>query len=207
MKVHKGAGSRGRRGFSLLEIMVATTIFSVVGYALSAAMNMAKNSHAVVVRAVSDNGSLRDGLTAVSDDMQTAGEESIEVVQLEGGNSSVDFMHPIDVAGELSWGVYDRKFGETEEEHNHDGWRVRYTVDSQAGPQGVTRTLLRQVLNEEQVLQSEETLLSGLRSGTSNPPGFRVAKAGYMWEITITMTGYTEDGRGRGALIHVRTRN
>lgn len=194
-------------GFSLLELMISLSIFGVIGYGLIEAVEMGGNSQEAVADAVESNEGMRSANSILSSELKLSSDDNITVVLLDDGNDQVTFMHPVQVAGVLDWGVFDATLGATEEEQNRPDWMIRYTVDTVVQGTTVNRRLVRQVLDDLDVIQSTEVVLEGLRRGDAEPRGFSVRRAGDMWEIQVTVAGATEGSNGQGEVFHVKTRN
>ena len=103
------------------------------------------------------------------------------------------------------WGVYDRHLGGDEAAWNRADWSIRYTVV--AGDDG-DRLLVRQVLDDMDVVQRQTTLASDLRRTGPDPTGFRVTDQGDVWEVVITTASASAIGGEAGGMkLHVHTQN
>jgi len=204
--LHKHPATR-RKGFSLVEVTVAMSIFSVIGYGLFAAVETSNGSQRAVSSAVAKNETMRSMKSIMADELKLAADDNITVVTLSDNNHQVTFMHPIQLAGSLGWGVFDPSLGPTEAEQNLPNWQVRYTVDSVVQSGNVNRRLVRQVLDDSGAIQNTDVLIEGLKGGGAIPPGFSVTRAGDMWEVQVTLIGTTNGGHGGGVSFHVKTRN
>lgn len=207
----KGRGRDGRSsraGLTVLEMVIATSIFVVVGYALVGAVQMGSSSQQTVYQVVSSNEDVREANTALTEELKTGGDSTVTVTTLGDGNHEMTFMQPVEVGTGLGWGVFDESFGATPEEQNKPDWQIRYTVKNvPLDGGGFDRRLVRQVLDEESIVQGEEVVMEGLRSGAESPPGFSVVQVGDMWEITVTTVGHSQNNQGQGANFHVHMRN
>ena len=208
MKERRQRGSRGTAGFTLVEMIVAGSLFGLIGYGLLRAVDMGSGSQRSVMRVASENSTLRRASSRLRDEMRDCSESSLTITPLEGGNHQLEFMLPIEAGGAPEWGVYDFSLGPDEEARNKANWKVRYTVAAAgAGPDPLERRLVRQLVDEAGVVQREEVVAKGLRSGEVDPPGFSVGQEGDMWVVTLTTVGHVSDGDGRGTVFHVRPRN
>ncbi len=196
-------------GFTLLEMMVALTIFAVVGYSLALLLGVGSRSQRTVSRVTAEDKSLRAGALALVDELEASSDATITITALPDGNNQVRFMQPIDNGGAFGWGVYDRTLGSTPATQNRVNWKIQYTVRAVAAATGaVNRQLLRQVLDAGNVVQSEKVIAQNLHLGTDVPPGFTMVRNGSVWELTLGLTHQV--GHSSGIIkevFHVRTRN
>lgn len=196
-------------GFTLLELMVALTIFAVVGYSLVLIIGVGSRSQRTVSRVTSEDKSLRAATLALVDELEASSDATITITALPDGNHQVRFQQPIDDAGTFGWGVYDRTLGTTPATQNRVGWKIQYTVRTVAAATGSTnKQLLRQVLDAANVVQSEKVIAQNLRAGNVVPPGFQMVRNGTVWELTLSLTH--QIGHSTGIIkevFHVQTRN
>lgn len=197
---------RRRRGFTFLEVVIAVSVFAVVGLTLARALSSSEDSRNLLFEIVEDNQSMRESTAALADDFGLAGEESIAVTELEDGNHEVRFMQPVEVGGNLAMGAWDDSFGDTDDERNKPGWQVVYTVVDFAGD-GSDRRLLRRIVDDEDDVQLEETIATGLANGLGANPGFQMVKAGDMWEVSLSKASHAGSDTTTRTVFHVRTRN
>lgn len=208
MNRRNGRPRSPRTGLTIVELAVATSIFVVVGYALFGAVEMGRNSQQTVLRSVSSNSDIREANSTLIEELKTGGETTVVVDTLGDGNHQLTFMQRIEVGGSLEWGVFDESLGVTPEEQNKPGWQVRYTVVSvPLGGGEFDRRLVRQVLDEAVVVQSQRTVIEGLRDGADTPRGFSMTKSGDMWEISVATVGHHQNEQGQGTIFHVHMRN
>jgi len=197
-----------RAGMSLIEMMVSASLLGLVGLIVAWAFEAGVDSQRTVRRIAAGNEVLRVAAGQLRDELRVSEESMLTVNTLGDGNHEVTLAQPIFVGGNLGWGVYDPLAGATEAERNLDGWRIRYTVDTQpVVPAGVTRRLVRQVLDDLGTVQDQDVLVDGLRAGGDDPPGFTVVRTGDVWEVSLTTEEYDDSQRGRGVRFHVRIRN
>ena len=201
-------GSTGVSGFTLLETVIALAIFTVLGYGLALAAAVGSNSQREVLRMAVENKSLRESVSALADELSATSDANITTAVLADDNTRLRFMMPIVDAGANSWGVYDRRLGATPALQNRANWLVQYTVrDTQIIGGAMEKQLVRQILDTNLVVQREDVLAHGLRSGNVVPPGFRVAMNGAMWEVTLSTDGPRNRNLGKSTVFHVKTRN
>lgn len=199
-----------RSGFSLIEMVAASSLFMIVGYVFVVSVDMGSKSRELVMSSSEENRSVRSASTNLVQEIQISTEDEITVTTLPDGNSEVTLRVPIEVGGELQWGTeadelaYDPQAGI---DHNPD-WSYRYTVEAV----GAEKQLVRQILNDQLVVQEEEVLVEHL--DTDDEPCFQVVKTGAMWIVEIAargksnvVSGHESRTKGRRSEFHVRTRN
>ncbi len=200
-----------RSGFTLIESMVAITLFAVMGYALSVAVSIGNHSQKMVLNMSSEDRSLRASTMTLMQELRATRDAApfgIVVTPLGDANSQLDFMQPIDNAGVADWGVYDRTLGSTAALQNRAAWFVRYTVrDVVAGNGRVDKQLVREVIDDFGVIQKLKVLVHGLRPGNVAPAGFQVIQQGAVWQVTLSTNSQGEGQAGIRTVFHVQTRN
>ena len=135
-------------GFTILEMMVALTLFAVVAYSLALLLGVGNRSQRTVAKMTTEDRSLRAATLALVDELENSSDATITITALGDGNHQVQFQQPIDVGAAFGWGVYDRTLGNTPALQNRAGWKIQYTVRTVAAAAGaVNRQLLRQVLD------------------------------------------------------------
>jgi hypothetical protein len=202
------SASRSRAAFTVLELAIAAGIMGVLGYSLSLAVKMSRDSQQTVSRVARESRSTRESIAQLIQDVRESTNGRITVTVLADNNHEVTLQQPIDVAGAMVWGVFDRTLGPTDAEWSRQDWFVRYTVRSVVGPTGAQmRQLVRRILDDGFVVQREEVLVEDLRSGNDVPPGFQMVQAGDVWEITLTTEGESANSSGKLSEFHVRPRN
>ena len=197
-----------RSGFTLLETMIALTLFAILGYGLAIVVNVGNHSQATVVAVSAEDRSLRSSCTTLIDELESSGDTQITVTPLPDGNHQVQFLQPIEVAGAMDWGVYDRTLGPNPASQNRSGWSIRYTVRDQAAGNGsIVKQLLRQTLDTAGAVQREKVMVEGLRSGAPAPAGFTMIKQGSVWELTLSTINQFQGKQGLREVFHVHARN
>jgi len=205
--VHKDRKRPSASGFTLIEVVIAASLMAVMGLALGSASMMGNNAHVAVLDAIDASKGLRAAGSTVLGEFRSTDADTIAITTLADGNHEVSFMLPITVGGLPAWGVYDPSYGPTAALQNKLNWRIRYTVKNVAENGTPLRKLVRQVLDTSAVVQEEETLVNGLRSGVAGSPGFSVTPSGEMWKIEINTEGYADGSQGEKSEYYVRTRN
>ena len=185
---------RRRRGLSLIEVTIAITLLSMIGYVAALSLRAGDQSLATVSSTIEINTSYREATGKLRGELKAAERSSITIVNLASGDRSIEFRTAIRGAGGPTWGVFDRRLAIDETACHKDGWTVRYTVlVNGAG----TKTLVRQVLDTAGTLQLVENLVTDVME-------FRVTETGSVWVIELR----TEGARGkRYEEFDVRTRD
>ena len=197
-----------RSGFTLLETMIALSLFAILGYGLAIVVKVGNHSQATVVSIAAEDRSLRSACTTLVDELDCSSDAQITVTTLGDGNQQVKFLQPIEVGGALDWGVYDRMLGPDPASQNRSGWSIRYTVrDQPAGNGSIVKQLVRQTLNAAGAVQREKVMVEGLRSGAPAPAGFKVIKQGLVWELTLSTIDGFQGKPGLREVFHVHARN
>jgi len=196
--------ARRTAGFTLIETTVALTIFAALGYTLSVVVALGKHSQTMITGLTTEDRSLRSATTDLIEDLRTSSDSTITVTALPDGNHKVKFMQPIDLGGVAGWGVYDR----TVSPNPMPNWHVQYIARDQAlGGGAVDKQLIRQVLDDTDVVKKETVLANYLQPGNQVPPGFQMVKVGLVWQITLSTQGKVEGRSGIREVFHVQTRN
>jgi prepilin-type N-terminal cleavage/methylation domain-containing protein len=196
--------TRKTAGFTLIETTVALTIFAALGYTLSIVVALGKHSQTTITGLTTEDRSLRSATTDLIDDLRMSSDSTITVTALPDGNHKVKLMQPIDLGGVAGWGVYDR----TVAPNPMPNWHVQYLArDLALGGGAVDKQLVRQVLDDTDVVKKETVLANYLQPGNQVPPGFQMVKVGLVWQITLTTQGKVEGRSGIREVFHVQTRN
>jgi prepilin-type N-terminal cleavage/methylation domain-containing protein len=181
-------------GFTLLELSISTVVLAAVGYAVSIAVKMGKDSNATVMQAASEARAERKTIATLID-LRNSSNARITVATDGNGNTQARIQLPIEVAGALTWGVRDRRLGADETAWNQENWDVRYAVDGEG-------RLVRRVVDVDGATQLEDVLAEEL--GGPGAPGFRLVQSGAIWQVeVVTRHGNTVSE----SEFHVRTRN
>lgn len=188
-----------RAGFSLLELTIATMIFLVVGLALKDTVLMADRSQSAVFEGAKTNRELRAASRRLARELRSARGSLLTVETLPNGCAQATFMTPIVVGGNDDWGVEDDFLTGGQPQAD---WSLRYTVVDDGD-----RRLIRQVLDDAQVVQDQQVVLAGL-STDPNTPGFTLAQTGDVWEVALVLDGQGDDDEtGKQLDFHLRMRN
>ncbi len=179
-----GARSGNRKGMSLIEVILASTMFTGVGYVLSMGMRASDQSFDTVVNSSEANKDLRDLTAVFVDELKAAQRSTIEVTQ-QAGFSQLEFCTAIaGTGGNPAWGAYDREISIDESECSREGWSIRYGVD--APTQGTmtqgNASLVRSILDVDGTVQHSTTL-------AENVTHFSVTEAGDVWVVELTTQG------------------
>lgn len=187
--------------------MISVSLLAVMGYGLFLALATGIGSQRRVSSFADSNRALRDAHARLREDLLLSADDQLTITVLGDGNDQLDLMHPVEVGGVLEWGVFDESLGTTPAEQNRPDWLIRYTVDVVVMGGVADRRLVRRIIDDLGAVRTEEILLTGLRTGTDDPPGFKIDPAGDLWQVTVSTEGTRETGQGRGTSFHVRTRN
>jgi len=195
-------------GFTLLEVLVSLTLFSVLGYGVLLALGVGRQSQDTVEELVDEAQAIRGASNAILDDLRATNAAHLSIDVLPDGNHSVRMQASIEVGGAITWGVHERELGPTPAEQDQAGWFVRYlVVDTSIAGGAVEKQLVRQVLDAGGELRLTRTLARGLRAGGGDAPGFRLVQQGAVWEVTLSTAG-VHAGQPRTRMIfHAQSRN
>lgn len=171
--------ARRRCGMSLAEVILASSMFTGVGYVLSLGIRASDQSFDTVVHSSEANRDLRELTASFVDELKGARRASILETQV-GGFSQLEFRTAIAGNGaDPAWGAYERGLDVNEAECSQEGWSIRYGVD--AAPQG-TQSLVRSILDTNGTVQHSKTL-------AENVTQFSVTESGDVWVVALTTQG------------------
>lgn len=200
----KHRGKASQRGFTLLEVMIAAAILSVVGLGLTQGLQLANQTNDTVQDRSTQNRQTRKGLDLLRNELKSTRESLLSIVTESSGNHRLTFQVPVDGSGVTSWGVYEKTLGPDNASQNREGWELRYAVvpDVQGTPQ-----LVRQIVDDGGALQAQRTLINGL-VGSDDPagPAFTLQATGSVWELRLVTRPNPNDG-AQIDTFHVRLRN
>jgi hypothetical protein len=225
MKVSHWRASQWRAGLSVLEVSVSIGALGVIGYGLVAVMDFGLRSQQTVTAIAANNSHRQEATAQLTRELSSSSDDRITIAELPGGNTALTFQQPIEVNGIATWGVSDDRLAlSLDEEETFEGWSLCYTVltdhswgpgsplspglaqEDPAGGANVQRTLVRQVLDDQQQVVSTHSVLNNLR-GQTDKPGFRVQRVGDVWEISIATLPSNHNEPSLDTVIHVVARN
>jgi hypothetical protein len=193
-RVAAGAEGSRRRGLSLVEVVLASTIFTGIAYVLSLSMRANDQSYDTILQTSDSNAAMREMTTVLSDELKAASRPTIQVQDF-GGFSRLEFSYAIASAGpDPMWGVFERELSLQEDECSREGWTVRYFADPAAGP---TRPLVRSILDDKRKVHHTRILAENVET-------FSVTPSGDVWVVRVTTR--TDEGRHEEEF-DVRTRD
>ena len=197
-----------RAGFTLVEVLVALTLFSVLGYSVALAVGVGEQSGGAVADIVDQDQELRAATTALLDDLRATNADHVAIAPGADANDGVRLSVPIEAGGAIVWGVHERTLGPDAATQDRPGWIVRYrVVDVATGPASVDKKLVRELLDAAGAVQRSNVLVHGLRSGAAAPAGFKVVQLGAVWEVTLSTTGARAGQPGMRTVFHAQSRN
>lgn len=177
-----------------MEVVLASTIFTGIGYVLSLSMRASDQSYGTVASSAAANEEMRELTHLVSDELKAARFDSVDVQDV-GGFSQLQFQTAISGVGVGPfWGAYERDLDLDEANCSREGWSVRYGVEQ--AQEGAT-TLVRSIVDDAGVVQHTRTLTEGVTA-------FNVAAVGEVWVVALTTRG---DEGTRHEEFDVRTRD
>jgi len=194
LRGRRGVGG-SRAGISVVEMLLAVTVFSGIGYVLTMTLSASESTHDTVERTAEMNRSVRETIRSMSDELRAARAASV-VVDDVGGFDRITFQTAIEGAapGVPAWGAYERDLDLDEALCHRAGWSVRYVADPGAAQ---PPALVRQVLDDVGVVQHTEVLLDAVTA-------FEVTATGDLWAVQFTAV---VDGTTRIEEFDVRTRD
>lgn len=195
---------RGRSGVTLVEISMASLIFTVIAFGMVTAASMGVRTEQAVSKSVVDMRALHDTCAKLEEEIGYANLAGIQHEVDPAGFSTIEFQVPIDTDLGLDWGAYDKRLGTTELERSRAAWVTRFFAEIVPGTDG-ERRLVRQILDDEDTEQLRDVLVE--RVDTEGPlPGFTAEDTGTLWVLTVRLPADENDVR-QEAVIHVRSRN
>jgi hypothetical protein len=189
-------GQRG--GFTLLELTVGTAALGTIGYVLAFAFKASADSQREIARRANENRVVREASRALLDELAMAGESTITFTHGGSSEPTLRFQVRIEDGGSPAFGL--RHMGVA-----HAGWTIVYAVEEPAGATDARR-LVRRVEDDTGVVVNSRVVVRNLCADDGDPPGFRVEKAGDLWEVTLSTEG-VGDRQGIDEVFHVRARN
>ncbi|HPF14851.1 MAG TPA: prepilin-type N-terminal cleavage/methylation domain-containing protein [Planctomycetota bacterium] len=193
-------GARSRGGFTLIEVIIAAVIMSLIGIGLTQGLHLANQTHESVTQHSHLNRDVRKAVSKLRNEFQSTSESRLTLALDGEGNQVLTLQVPVD----SGFGVYDRALGSTPAEWNRDGWSLRYLVQMNAVGE---RELVRQILDAGGTVQRQSALASRLLTNDDlEGPGFSVAQTGDVWEIRLA-TRMEESNGVYTETFHVRLRN
>lgn len=179
---------------SLAELIVASAIFTGIGYVLSLTMGASETSHRTVTGSAELNDAVRTTTETLRDELRAARRSTI-VTQDAGGFTTLEFQTAIPSAGALpAWGAFDRSLSPDEAQCAQPGWTVRYVADAALGD---SPPLVRQVVDTAGTVRAQATLADAVSQ-------FNVTESGDVWVIELIAVGETGTRREE---FDVRTRD
>lgn len=173
------APHRRRRGLSLVEVVLASTLFTGIGYVLALSMRASDQSYATVTSGVAANTEIRAFTTCMADELKGARAATVDVAQ-DGVHSRIEFQTAIrSDDAEPAWGAYERDLDVAEANCSQPGWNVRYRV---VGGQEGGDSLVRQIVDTSGEVRHTRTLAEDVTE-------FTVSAVGDVWVVRLTTQG------------------
>ena len=187
--------STARAGVSLLEVVVASTIFVGLGYVLALSVRVSNASKDTVEDVAVANASMRETTTLLRDELRAARASTLTVVDAGEGFSRVQLQTALpSTGGNFAWGAYERELDVDESSCYREDWSIEYVADPAAGQ---NPPLERRVRNAGGSVVHTKTLAASVSQ-------FSVTEAGDVW--VVELTAVTEEGE-RHEEFDVRTRD
>ncbi len=208
MSRHPRKARPSRAGFTIVEITVASMVLIALWYSITSAMQDGMRSQQVLMDVTAELAEVRRSNDLILEDLSLSSIDAMRIVTLEDGNHQLELQQPIRFEGELSWGVRTPGHSLDDETTGNPDWWIHYTVRAADGgaPNG-TRSLVRQILDAEGELQSEQVVITALGGSDAEHPGFSVTQEGEMWKVHLTQANHQHGQEGPGTVFHVRLRN
>ena len=185
----KPAATRARAGFTLVETMIASTLFVGLGYVLLMSSQASERSHRTVSMNVESNGTLREVTDRLRDELRSARRATIQKQLDQLARTST-----IDGGGAEAWGVFDRRLSPDETACSREGWSIQYAVE-QGGL--AENELVRRVMDTNGNTQLMHVMATDVVR-------FSVDSTGEVWVIRLETLG---DEGSREDEFDVRIRN
>lgn len=194
-------GVASRRGMTVTELAIASTIFSIVAYGIVRAASTGVQAERAVSQAVVDARALHESCRSLCDELCLTASTNVDHEIDEAGFSTLTFQVPVETDLGVAWGAYDFLLGEDEIERNREGWHICYLPRV---VEGGGRQLVRLVLDEEMEPQLDEVVVD--RIANDGTVGFTAEDTGALWVLTVRLPA-DENGVNEEAVIHVASRN
>jgi len=191
---------------TMVEAAMGTSFLAFIGFVLMTTVEIGVDSHDSVMRISSNLEAMRDGARQVRDDLRATSEDRLTVETLDWGDSRITLQHPVTVDADRTWGVRDSSLGSDESDWSREDWSLRLTVVQVQQGGVVRRDLVRQLLDADGAVVSEEALVEGLYDDEDDP-GFAVTDAGDVWTITVQTDGIVPGTKADVTQMDVRIRN
>ena len=169
-----------RSGFTLIEVILASTLFVGIGYVLIMSTRASEQSHRTVVRNAASNDTLREVSKSLQDELRAARSSTLVLTQPTNGNATIRFQTAIAGTGGVSvWGVFDRRISPNEALCNQPGWFIQYAVEQTALAPNV---LVRRVIDDSGATQLIHQMAHDVVS-------FTVDDSGEVWGLQLETLG------------------
>lgn len=199
----RGGSANGRRGATIIEISVASAIFSIVAYGIVRAASMGVQAEQAVSRSVVDAKELHGALRTIEEELSMSNREAVEHVVDEQGFSTLTFQVPVVTDLGITWGAYDYALGDDDESRNRADWHLCF-VPRIVPDTGGERQLVRLVLDDALESQWEEVVVD--RIATNGAIGFTAEDTGAVWVLTVRLPA-DDNGVMQEAVVHVASNN
>ena len=183
-----------RSGFTLVETLIASTLFVGIGYVLIMSTRASEQSHRMVSQNVASNGTLRDVSQRLQDELRAARLSSLTLDQPSNGNATIRFQTAIaGTGGTSSWGVFDRRISPDETLCHQPGWFIQYAIEqANLAPNALTRRVLDAAGTTQLVHVMAHDVVS-----------FTVDDTGDVWCLRLETLG-SQGKREDGFDVHIR---
>ena len=172
--------ARNRSGFTLIETVLASTLFVGIGYVLIMSTRASEQSHRTVSQNAASNDSLREVSQTLRDELRSARRSTIQLNQVTGGNATIRFQTAIaGTGGTASWGVFDRRISPDETLCRQPDWFIQYAVEDLAM---APNSLVRRVIDDTGTTQLTHVMAHDVVS-------FTVDNTGDVWGLRLETLG------------------